>query len=260
MSNEKLPMYGGQAIIEGVLMRGGKFMAAGMRSPEGNIVIQKEKLAGIYLSNIRKIPFLRGIIILWDALGIGLRYLTISANIQTGDEEKIEGPTFYLTLGFSLLLGVGLFFVLPAAIGKGIEVLFHWSAWWGNLLEGVFRLFILVGYIWSVGKIPEIKRVFSYHGAEHKTINAFEAGAVLIPENVQRYSREHPRCGTSFLLTVVFLSVILFSLFGPLPTALRLLSRVIFIPVLVVVAYEYIRWTQSCDATPDNPGAIFRYA
>jgi uncharacterized protein YqhQ len=172
-----------------------------------------------------------------------MRALTLSANTQTGEDEKLEGPQLYLTLGISLLLAIGLFFLAPAAVGQLSERFLGWNAWWGNLLEGVVRLLLLVGYIWVVGKVPDIQRVFAYHGAEHKTINAFEAGADLTPENVSKFSLEHPRCGTAFLLTLVLFSVVLFSLLGPLPMAWRLTSRVLLLPVLAGIAYEYIRWT-----------------
>jgi uncharacterized protein YqhQ len=243
MPIEKLPSYGGQALIEGVLMRGSNYLAAAFRKPDGEIEVVSEKLTGIYTSRLRKIPFLRGLIMLWDALVLGTRFLTTSANYQTGENEKIEGPTLYISMGGALLVGVGIFFLLPAAIGQGFESLLKMNHWWSNLIEGLIRLALLVGYIWAIGKMPDIRRVFGYHGAEHKVINAFESGADLTPENVMRYSVEHPRCGTSFLLTVVILSVVLFTFLGPLPVLWRLLSRIILIPVLATLAYEYIRWT-----------------
>jgi uncharacterized protein YqhQ len=243
MPIERLPSYGGQALIEGVLMRGSNYLAAAFRKPDGEIEILSEKLSGIYNSRLKKIPFLRGLIMLWDALVLGTRFLTTSANYQTGENEKIEGPTLYLSLGGALLIGIAIFFLLPAAIGQGFESLLGINHWWSNLIEGIIRLVLLVAYIWLIGKMPEITRVFAYHGAEHKVINAFESGADLTPENVMQYSIEHPRCGTSFLLTVVLLSVVLFSLLGPLPILWRFLSRIILIPVLATLAYEYIRWT-----------------
>jgi uncharacterized protein YqhQ len=192
--SEQLPMYGGQAVIEGVMMRGSQSVAIAMRAPNEEIVIHSEPLSGIYKSKIIKIPFLRGLIALWDALGLGIRALTISANIQTGEDEKLEGPALYLTLAISLTFGIGLFFLLPAVLGQLSERVLGISAWWSNLLEGLLRLALLVGYIWIIGKASEIKRVFAYHGAEHKTINAFEAGADLTPETVTHFSLEHPRC------------------------------------------------------------------
>jgi len=245
MSDIKLPTYGGQALIEGVLMRGSHVAAIAMRSPDQQIVVQTEQLGTIYRSKLARIPFLRGLILLWDALGLGMRALTTSANMQTGEDEKLEGASLWLTIGFSLVIGIGFFFLAPAWVGQLLERYLNWSAWWGNLAEGLIRLGLMVAYIWGVGKMPDIARVFAYHGAEHKTINAFEAGAELTPENVARYSLEHPRCGTSFLLTVVVFSVLLFSSFGPLPMAWRLFSRVLMLPVLAGVAYEYIRWTAS---------------
>ena len=241
--SERLPTYGGQAVIEGVMMRGARGVAVAMRAPNQEIIIHTEPLSGIYKSKITKIPFLRGLVALWDALGLGIRALTISANVQTGEDEKIEGPTLYLTLAFSLALGIGLFFLLPATVGQLTERFFHWNSWWSNLLEGVARLALLISYIWAIGQMPPVRRVFSYHGAEHKTINAYESGVELIPENVTKSSLEHPRCGTAFLLTLVVMSIILFSMLGPLPFGWRLASRILLLPVLAGLAYEYIRWT-----------------
>jgi uncharacterized protein YqhQ len=238
-----LQTYGGQAVIEGVMMRGGKSVAIAMRAPSNEIIVHTEKLSGIYKSRLIKIPFLRGLVMLWDALGLGMRALTLSANTQTGEDEKLEGPVLYITLGISLLLGIGLFFLTPAIVGQLSERYLGINSWYGNLVEGLIRFVLLIGYIYLVGKLPDIQRVFGYHGAEHKTINAYEARLELTPENVATCSREHPRCGTSFLLTVVVLSVLLFSLLGPLPMLWRLLSRILLLPVLAGLAYEYIRFT-----------------
>ena len=240
---EKLPMYGGQAVIEGVMMRGTKSLAVAMRAPDQEIVIHTEPLSGIYKSKIIKIPFLRGLIGLWDALGLGMRALTISANTQSGEDEKLEGPALYLTLIISLSFGIGLFFLAPALVGQLSERYLGLNAWWSNLLEGVIRLLLVVGYIWAVGFMPDIRRVFAYHGAEHKVINTFEAGDELIPEIATKHSLEHPRCGTAFLLTLVLLSIVLFSLLGPLPVGWRLLSRILLLPVLAGISYEYLKWT-----------------
>jgi len=239
----RFPMYGGQAVIEGVMMRGTHSVAIAMRTPQNDIVLHKEPLGALYKHKIIKIPFLRGLLMLWDALILGTRALTISANTQTGEDEKIEGPLLYLTMFLSLGIGIVLFFLAPAALGQLSERLLGLNSWWGNVLEGFVRLGLMVGYIGAVGQIPDIRRVFSYHGAEHKTINAFEAGAELSPENVARYSIEHPRCGTSFLLSLILLSILLFSLLGPLPFGWRMASRILFLPILASLAYEYIRWT-----------------
>jgi uncharacterized protein YqhQ len=240
---DKIITYGGQAVIEGVMMRGRKAFAIAMRAPDGKIVIHKEGLASVYRSKITKMPFLRGVILLWDALGLGIRALTLSANTQTGENEKLEGPTLYLTLAISLSIGIGLFFLFPAGVGGLAERNLHWNPWLANLLEGIVRLILLVAYIWAIGFMPDVKRLFGYHGAEHKTINAFEAGAELTPESVAKFSLEHPRCGTAFLLTLVLISILVFTALGPLSMFWRLASRVLLIPVLAGISVEYIRWT-----------------
>jgi uncharacterized protein YqhQ len=250
MESSNLPTYGGQAVIEGVMMRGRKHFAIAMRAPDSNIVIHEEPLGGIYKSRIAKIPFLRGLVMLWDAMGLGIRALTISANIQNNEDEKIEGGTLIGTVVIALVFAIGLFFMLPAAVGQLTEVYLSWSAWWGNIFEGFTRLLIVVGYIYMVGRIPDIQRVFAYHGAEHKTINAFEDGAELNPENVSKYSLQHPRCGTAFLLTLVLVSILVFALLGPLSLPLRLASRLILLPLLAGLAYEYIRWTANKIDSP----------
>ncbi len=225
------------------MMRGRSGLAIAMRAPDGKIVLHTEKLSQIYRSRIARIPFLRGVILLWDALGLGMRALTIAANTQTGEDEKLEGSALFVTLGLALTFGVALFFVLPAGLAALSERLLGWNAWWSNLLEGAIRLVLLTGYIWAIGFLPDVRRLFGYHGAEHKTINAYEAGADLSPESVARFPLEHPRCGTAFLLTFVLLSVVVFAALGPLPILWRLATRVLFIPVLAGMAVEYIRWT-----------------
>ena len=240
---DRIISYGGQAVIEGVMMRGKKAFAIAMRAPDGNIVVHKEDLAKVYRSRITQIPFLRGIILLWDALGLGMRALTVSANTQTGEDEKLEGPALYLTLGLSLTIGIGIFFLLPAGVGGFAEHYLGWSPFLNNLLEGILRLLLLIGYIWAIGFMPDVARLFGYHGAEHKTINAYEAGAELTPENVARYPIQHARCGTAFLLTLVLISIVVFTFLGPLPMFWRLASRVLLIPILAGIAVEYIRWT-----------------
>lgn len=247
---DRIITYGGQAVIEGVMMRGQKGYAVAMRAPDGSIVIHTEKLINLYRSGITKIPFLRGSILLWDAMGLGMRALTLSANTQTGEDEKLEGPALYFTLALSLSLGIGLFFLLPAGIGGAAEYYLGWSPWLNNLVEGVLRLLFLIGYIWAISFMPDVKRLFMYHGAEHKTINAYEAGAELTPEIVAKYPIEHARCGTAFLLTLVLLSILIFTALGPMTIFWRLATRVLFIPILAGIALEYIRWTAN---HLDNP-------
>jgi uncharacterized protein YqhQ len=247
---DKLISYGGQAVLEGVMMRGRKTSAIAMRAPDGTIVTKVESLGGIYKSGLTKIPFLRGLVLLCDSLGLGLRSLTYSANVQTGEDEKLEGPALYLTLFFTFVAAIGIFFLAPAGVGWLTERFMHWNAWLSNLLEGIVRLLFLVAYIWGIGFMPDIARVFSYHGAEHKTINAYEAGADLNPATVSTFPISHTRCGTAFLLTLMVLSLLVFTMFGPLPLVWRLVSRVLMIPVLAGIAYEYIRWTSNHLKSP----------
>lgn len=240
----KMPSYGGQALIEGILMRGKNYVAAAYRKPDGEIIVETEELTGLYKSSIAKVPFLRGLVILWDALGLGTKYLTKSANHQTEEEEEqIEGPMLYLTLAGSLAVAMLLFFVGPALIGKGLDSFLNLGITFQNLIEGLIRLIMVIIYIWAIGKMPDIARVFMYHGAEHKTINAFEANANLTPEEIKKFSVQHPRCGTAFILYVVIISVIIFTLVAAEQWWALILSRIILVPFIAMLAYEFIRWT-----------------
>ena len=238
----RLPSYGGQAVMEGVLMRGKRNVAMAVRAPSGEIVTYEEELPNLYRSKWMKIPFIRGVIGLWDSLNLGTRLLTKSANLASGEEEQLEGAALVGTVLLSLVLGVGIFFVLPAFLAGLAEKFLSLTSWWSNMLEGLLRLVILITYLSIMGRIPEIQRVFSYHGAEHKTINAFEAGVEMTPEVVAQQTIVHPRCGTSFILTLVLLSVLIFTLLGPLPLHWRLISRILMLPSVSGIAYEYIRF------------------
>lgn len=240
---KELPTYGGQAVIEGVMMRGSNTCAIAVRSPDNSIEIKTEELGSLYRSPISKTPFIRGLFVLWDAMVLGIRALTFSANVQTGEDEKIEGKELAFTLILSLSMGIGLFFLLPAGIAQLAENYMGLGHIASNLIEGIIRLVLLIGYMWGIGKMDEIERVLGYHGAEHKTINAYEAGADLNVDVVKEYPREHARCGTAFLFTVVVFSIILFSLIGELTLAGRFISRILLIPLLASLAYEYIRMT-----------------
>jgi uncharacterized protein YqhQ len=241
--------YGGQAVIEGVMMRGAHKAAIAVRNPEGGIVIHEQPLnATVYRGKIAKTPFIRGMIGLWDALGLGTRALMWSANVALGEEEDSKiftGPIGWATLGVSLAFGIGLFFILPTATASLLESLLglQHSSFLVNVLEGFIRLALLIGYIALIGQMKDVKRLFGYHGAEHKTINAYEAGADLTPEIVATYPIEHPRCGTAFLLTVVFVSIFVFSFLGRPPLPILILSRVLLIPVIAGISYEIIRFT-----------------
>ena len=235
--------YGGQAVMEGVMMRGEQEMAVCVRHPSGEIVGHREPLPDVlYRSRVLKWPFLRGLTILWDSLGLGFRALMWSANVALSEEEDVNfsGPLAWTTIIVSLALGVGLFFLLPMFLVSMVDRYIS-SDLLSNLAEGGVRLALFVGYVWGISFMPDIKRVFAYHGAEHKTINAYEHGAPLEPGAVAKYSRTHTRCGTGFLLIVLVIFVLIATLMGRPPLAVRLLSRLVLIPVVAGISYEFIK-------------------
>jgi uncharacterized protein YqhQ len=244
--------YGGQALIEGVMMRGSHRYAVAVRAPDGEIVLHDEPINSPLYSGIwSKVPFIRGLGLLWDSLGLGMRALTFSADVAAGEETEFSGPMAWGTVAISLAIFLGIFFLGPAAAADGLHRLLNIeSPFLGNIIEGLIRLALILGYMWLIGRIPDIQRVFAYHGAEHKTINAYEDGAPLTPESVARYPLEHPRCGTGFLLVVVVISVLVFAVLGRPNIFVRLVSRILLIPVITGIAYEYIRFTAK---HMDNP-------
>jgi uncharacterized protein YqhQ len=244
--------YGGQAVIEGVMMRGKKYMALAVRSPTGEIVIHSERLnAKIYGGLISKLPFLRGMIMLWDALVLGMRALLFSADVALEEEEDVEfsGPIAWGSVAFSLIIGVGIFFVGPLLLVRLVDRYIA-SSLVSNILEGLIRLAFFLIYVYAIGLIPDIQRVFAYHGAEHKTINAYEDGVPLELEAIEVYSTAHPRCGTGFLLIFAVVAIFVFSLLGRPPLVLRIASRLVLIPVIAGLTYELIKFSA---AHRDNP-------
>jgi uncharacterized protein YqhQ len=182
------------------------------------------------------------LIILWDSLVLGLKYLTIASNFQLKEEEeKIEGPTLYLTLAVSMLFAVGIFFFIPTLLMQLLYKMTNFSSFAINLIEGFVRMSILILYLTLIRKMKDIKRVFSYHGAEHKTISAYEHGESLDVATIQKYSTAHPRCGTSFLMTVMVISIFVFSIVSTPSIFMRVLSRIVLIPVVAMISYEFIR-------------------
>jgi uncharacterized protein YqhQ len=244
--------YGGQAVIEGVMMRGAKHMAVAVRGPQGEIIVHSEPLnAKIYGGLISKLPFLRGTIMLWDALVLGIRALLFSADVALEEEEEIEfkGPIAWGSVAFSLVIGIGVFLLGPLFL-VGLVDRYIASPLVSNILEGLVRLAFFLVYVYAIGFIPDIKRVFAYHGAEHETINAYEGGAPLKADAVKAYSTAHPRCGTGFLLVFAVVAILVFSLLGRPPLVLRILSRLVLIPVIAGLTYELIKFSA---AHRDNP-------
>ena len=224
-------------------MRGSKALAVAVRNPAGEIVMHTEPVnAALYNGPITRIPFLRGLSMLWDALGLGMRSLLYSADVAAGEVGvEFKGPLAWGTVAVAVVFALGIFLFAP----KWIASLFEGSI--GHLasamIEGVARLIIFVSYIGLIGKMEDMRRVFGYHGAEHKTINAYEAGDELTVENVQRHSVQHPRCGTAFLLTVVVVSIFIFAPLNTLPLGIGLVFRLLLLPVVAMVSYEYIRFS-----------------
>ncbi|NLT72789.1 MAG: DUF1385 domain-containing protein [Chloroflexi bacterium] len=236
--------YGGQAVMEGVMMRGEREWAVSVRAPSGEILQEHQALPAGYRSRWLKLPFLRGLISLWDSLGLGMRALLWSSDVALGEEEEVRfaGPLAWGTVAVSVLFGVGLFFLLPMLLTSLVDDRIE-TAILSNLVEGAVRLAIFVLYLVLIGLMPDIRRVFAYHGAEHKTINAYESGASLTPDSVAAYSRVHTRCGTGFMLVVLILFVLISSFLGRPSLALRLASRVVLIPIVSGIAYEIIKFS-----------------
>ena len=246
--------YGGQAVIEGVMMRGRKHMAVAVRNPAGEIVLHSEPLnPRIYSSFINKVPFLRGFTLLWDALVLGMRTLMFSANVALDDEEeKVEfsGPMAWGTIAVALLVAVAVFFVGPLVMVSLVDRYMGVPILVQHLIEGVVRLILFLAYIWAIGHMPDIKRVFGYHGAEHKAINAYEQGIDMVPEKVAQASIVHPRCGTAFLLIVMVISIFVFALVGDPALWVKLVSRVVLIPVIAGIAYEFLKFSAAHQQNP----------
>jgi len=232
---------GGQAVIEGVMMRAPGAWSVAVRQPNGAITARKTELTRLSDRNRwAKVPFIRGIFVLGESLTLGFKALSWSAQVATEEEEK---PLTGAQIGWTMLLAftffAGLFIVLPALAADAISD----NSLVFNMIEGLLRLALFIGYIWAIGRSKEIARVFEYHGAEHMSIHAYEAGQPLSIDSVSRYSPEHPRCGTSFLLIVVLGSIILFSFLGQPDIGFIVVSRVVGIPLIAGLAYEVLRWS-----------------
>jgi uncharacterized protein YqhQ len=233
--------YGGQAVIEGVLMRGPRHWACAARKPDGEIVLVEEPLhSAIYTSRFWALPFLRGIAGLVEMMHLGTRAIRWSANLQAEAlGVEISKKTMRVSMTIGVVLALGLFFGLPLATAGVLSRGDRGLAF--GLVEGIARGVIVVGYLALISMIPSISRLFQYHGAEHKSINCFESGEEVTVENVQRASRLHPRCGTGFIIVVVFVSLIVLVPLAGLPLPLLILSRLLFVPVIAAVSYEGIR-------------------
>jgi uncharacterized protein YqhQ len=243
LSAQRDAPVGGQAVMEGVMMRGVSTWAVAMRRPDGEIDVQSFPLVS-WTKRHRALrwPVVRGVVALVESLNIGFKALGLSANAQLPEEEEpISGAMWAGTIAVALLFAVGLFFVVPV----GLTSLFKdqlGSAFLFWLVEGIVRTAIFLGYIALVARVPDLRRVFEFHGAEHKTISCYEAGLELTPENAQRFSRLHPRCGTSFLLIVMIVAIFVFAPIGLPAWYLLLASRILGVPLIAGLSFEVIKW------------------
>jgi len=230
--------YGGQAVIEGVMIRGQKTVVTVVRCPSGSLAVATQPLATVYSGWMRKAPLIRGIIVMIEALVLGIKTLLYSANVALEEEgENVSGGLLWSMVIVASVFAVALFFIAPLFLTKLLEPYINSSLVF-NLTEGCFRIVILIAYLKLITLVPDLRRVFAYHGAEHKTVNAYEDGAPLEVEAIRKYNTAHMRCGTSFLFTVLIIAIIVFALVGLPSLWLMVLSRIILIPVIAALAYE----------------------
>ena len=243
LSAQRDAPVGGQAVMEGVMMRGVSTWAVAVREPDGEVDVQSFPLVSwTKRHRVLRWPVVRGVVALAESLNIGFKALGLSVNAQQEeDEEPISGPVWFGTIVVALLFAVGLFFVVPV----GLTSLFKdqlGSAFLFWLVEGLVRTAIFLGYLVVIARLRDLRRVFEFHGAEHKTIACFEAGLPLTPENARRFSRLHPRCGTSFLLIVMIVAIFVFAPIGLPAWYLLLASRILGVPLIAGLSFEVIKW------------------
>ena len=239
--------YGGQAVIEGVMIRGRHHFSLAVRRLDGSIDCHCEPLNPLYTGRVRRLPLVRGVLALVETLVLGIKALHLSASMAVQDQGpeaggEIPGWVLGVTMFGALLMGIGVFFLLPLLIVWAMDSAIP-SDLVSELVEGALRLVILVAYIWGISFFGDIKRVFAYHGAEHMAVHAHEAGLPLDVPNVRKFGTPHPRCGTAFLLTVMLVSIVVFALLMGPSWQWRIISRIVFIPLIAAVSYEIIRFS-----------------
>lgn len=232
--------YGGQAVIEGVMIRGRKAMVTAVRRPDGQIVLDVQSLSPLYTGRLRRMPLVRGIIVLIEALVLGIKSLLFSASMSLEEEgEEFTERAGWLMIGVAMVFAVVVFFLIPLFLTRLLNAFLSSSILF-NIVEGFIRLVIFVVYLKAIGLVKDIKRVFTYHGAEHKAVNAYEAGVPMEVASVRNYGKAHRRCGTSFLFVVMIVAIIVFSLIGRPSLWLMVLSRIVLVPVIAAVGYEVV--------------------
>ncbi|MCI8342338.1 MAG: DUF1385 domain-containing protein [Firmicutes bacterium] len=271
---------GGQAIIEGVMMRGKNMYSIAVRTPEGDICVENSDINNVFRrSGIFKFPIFRGMVAFVESMIVGIKIIMRSAKIAGLDDETEEEPSkfekfledkfgdkladylIYMSVAVSLAFSIAVFFMLPVFIG-GFFKKYLPGTWALSVVEGLVRIAIFLGYIFAISKMKEIQRVFQYHGAEHKTINCFEHGEELTVENVKKHTRLHKRCGTSFLIIVMIISMFVFFFVRTDSFVLRLLSRIILVPFIAGISYEVIQWAGRSEsgfvAVVSKPGFMLQ--
>jgi uncharacterized protein YqhQ len=246
---------GGQAIMEGVLMRSPNFWGMAVRTPAGDVDLKAERFRSITRrSRLFRLPIIRGALSLGETLWLGMKALTLSTNIALGEEEELSKKEIAGTLIFAMVLGIGLFLVAPVFGTKGLGALLGNSIenpMLFNLVEGVIRIVIFMAYLVGITLISkDVKRFFAYHGAEHKAIKVYERGEELVPENARKLDTSHVRCGTSFVLYVLVLSILAFSLLGVHGWLYMVVSRLVVIPLVAGIAFEFIMWSAKNQENP----------
>lgn len=242
MPSMKRPFsYGGQAVIEGVMIRGRESVCVSVRRPDGNLELVRRPLSGFYKGRLREIPFLRGVVVLFETLVLGVRSLLYSAQVAAADEEEqIPTSALWAVVALSLAFAIGLFFVAPLFVARALDPYIA-SDFTSNLIEGLIRLGFFLAYLRLMNLLPDIRRVFAYHGAEHKTINAYEAGRPLDIPHIRDYPTAHFRCGTSFIFAVLVIAILVFALLGRPPLWLTVVSRIVLLPIIAALGYEVTR-------------------
>jgi uncharacterized protein YqhQ len=238
--------YGGQAVMEGVMIRGRRHFSLAVRRLDGQVYSVSEPLSQIYTGRLRRLPLVRGVVVLIETMALGIKALNRSAMLvledKTGEEEEVPRLLMGAALAVAFALGIGLFFIMPLFATRPLEDLIS-SEPLVNLIEGLIRLVVLVAYIGAIGLLKDIRRLFAYHGAEHMAVHTHEAGLPLEVDYVRRFPTAHPRCGTAFLLTVMVVAILVFTFVGRDPLWWLVLSRVVFIPVIAATSYEVIRFS-----------------
>jgi uncharacterized protein YqhQ len=244
MAAEQPFHYGGQAVMEGVMMRGRENVSIAVRRPDGDISITSQPLSQLYKGRFRNWPLIRGIIVLIETLALGIQALLHSAQVAAAEEDEkgISPLLLWGSVVVAVAFAVALFFVAPLLLTRYLIDPYITSALVSNLIEGVIRIIIFIAYLKAISLMPDLKRVFAYHGAEHKAVNAYESGVPLELEYVKNYPTAHTRCGTSFLLTVMVIAIFVFALLGRPPLWISILSRIVLIPVIAAIGYEFVRF------------------